>query len=118
MDTHGSSTGRAGCVELAEPYGVPFRCLIPRGFQNLLIASRGASLSSLAASSCRLSRTMMQLGQAAGTAVFVALRAGLSTWEELDYQVLRAQLEAQHVQLHHPLRAELQQYLAEEEPGT
>ncbi|GAB2777926.1 hypothetical protein GCM10027275_21500 [Rhabdobacter roseus] len=118
MDTHGNSTGRAGCVELAEPYGVPFRCLIPRGFQNLLIASRGASLSSLAASSCRLSRTMMQLGQAAGTAVFVALEAGLSTWDELDYQVLRAQLEAQHVQLHHPLKAELLQYLAEENEGT
>ncbi len=39
---------------------------------NLLIACRGAGFSSLAASSCRLSRTMLQLGQAAGIAVALA----------------------------------------------
>jgi hypothetical protein len=64
LDTHGSHAHGIG--ELREPYGVPYRCLIPNGYRNLLIACRAASFSSLAASSCRLSRTMMQLGQAAG----------------------------------------------------
>lgn len=50
------------------PYGVPFRCLLPLEVDNLLVACRGASFSSIGASSCRLSRTMMILGQAAGTA--------------------------------------------------
>lgn len=50
------------------PYGVPFRCLQPVEYDNLLVACRGASFSSIGASSCRLSRTMMVLGQAAGTA--------------------------------------------------
>ena len=36
------------------PYGVPYRCLLPRGVQNLMIASRAASFSHIAASSCRL----------------------------------------------------------------
>ena len=111
MDTHGSH-GRP-CGELAEPYGVPFRCLIPRGYRNLLVACRGAGFSALAASSCRLTRTMMQLGQAAGTAAALAC--------ELDLPVaavppgkLRAALEEQHVQLSHPLSEELHRHLATE----
>jgi hypothetical protein len=54
-------------------YGVPFRCLLPKGMKNILIASRAASFSHIAASSCRLSRTMMTLGQAAGTAAAMAV---------------------------------------------
>ena len=74
VDLHGRTSCR-GTGELAEPYGVPFRCLAPLGVENLLVACRGASFSHLAASSCRLTRTMMQLGQAAGTAAVIALEA-------------------------------------------
>lgn len=63
MDTHGRSTDRSTCQELETPYGVPFRCLIPKVFSNLMVACRGAGFSSIAASSCRLSRTMMQIGK-------------------------------------------------------
>jgi hypothetical protein len=42
-DTHGSHAGGIG--ELREPYGVPYRCLIPRAKRNLLIACRAASFS-------------------------------------------------------------------------
>lgn len=66
MDTHGSG---GGLQQVATPYGIPYRCLVPKGgWTNLLIACRGASFSHLAASSCRLSRTIMALGQAAGLA--------------------------------------------------
>ncbi len=64
IDFHGARPSRA----LPGPYGIPFRCLLPIEIQNLLVACRGASFSSIGASSCRLSRTMMVLGQAAGTA--------------------------------------------------
>ena len=40
-DTHGADTGRAGTGELAAPYGVPFRCLLPVEFDNLAVACRG-----------------------------------------------------------------------------
>ena len=70
------------------PYGVPFRCLLPQEVDNLLVACRGASFSSIGASSCRLSRTMMILGQAAGTAA--ALFGG--DVARADAQRLRRQL--------------------------
>ena len=73
FDRHGAGGGG----EVSQPYGVPYRCLIPKGYRNLLIACRGRVLVSLAASSCRLSRTMMQLGQAAGTAAGLAKELGV-----------------------------------------
>jgi hypothetical protein len=71
MDVHGSGSKHLG-GELKGPYGVPFRCLIPKGWQNLLVAGRCASFSQIAASSCRLNRTMIQLGRAAGAAAALA----------------------------------------------
>ena len=55
------------------PYGTPYGCLLPKGTRNLMIASRAASFSHIAASSCRLNRTMMTLGQAAGAAAAMAV---------------------------------------------
>jgi len=67
MDVHGAGHRRVRGA-LRGPYGIPYRCLVPKGWQNLLVACRGASFSHVAASSCRLSRTIMALGYAAGTA--------------------------------------------------
>lgn len=65
--------------------------------KNLFIASRAASFSHIAASSCRLSRTMMTLGQAAGTAVMCARYRILP--REKDMRDLRASLQVQGVAL-------------------
>lgn len=111
LDTHGASTGRRGCGELREPFGVPFRCLIPKGRRNLLIACRGASFSSIAASSCRLTRTMMQLGQAAGVAAALARQPGTDL-PAVRPAELRAELRRQHVQLEHPMPEPLRRHLA------
>jgi len=73
MDNHGGG-GPSG--ELREEYGIPYRCLLPRGTENVLVAGRAASFSAIAASSCRLSRTMMQLGEAAGVAAHLAVTRG------------------------------------------
>jgi len=62
---------------LKAPYGVPYRCLPPKGWENLLVACRGASLSHIAASSCRLSRTILAFGHAAGLAAAQAVRRDL-----------------------------------------
>ncbi|MFH1008630.1 MAG: FAD-dependent oxidoreductase [Candidatus Latescibacterota bacterium] len=114
MDTHGASTGRPGCGGVKSPYGVPFRCLIPKGFDNLLIACRAASFSSLAASSCRLSRTMMQLGQAAGTAATLAKALHVDL-PNVPPDRLREKLREQHVQLEWPPTDSLQIYLSDED---
>lgn len=91
VDFHGARPSR----ELDGPYGVPFRCLLPVEVENLLVACRGASFSSIAASSCRLSRTMMVLGQAAGTA---AAMFG-SQVQQFKPDILRAQLRKDGVAL-------------------
>jgi len=113
LDTHGKPPADAGRGELREPYGIPYRCLIPQGFRNLLVACRGAGFSALAASSCRLSRTMMQLGQAAGTAIALAHARGIDL-PDVPAGALRDHLWAQHVQLEHPMPAELMRFLERE----
>ena len=112
MDIHGvkKSSGR-NCSEVKEPYGIPYRCLLPRGVNNLMVACRGASFSSIAASSCRLSRTMMQLGQAAGTAAFIAKNMGLPL-SEIPGEKLRTELRKQHVQLEWPMSEDLKDYIS------
>ena len=73
MDTHGRG---GGLRNVRAAYGIPYRCLIPKGYDNLLVACRGAGFSHIAASSCRLSRTMIALGHAAGAAAAEAARDG------------------------------------------
>lgn len=114
MDTHGQGNRRGGCGELREPYGVPLRCLFPRGMTNLLVACRGASFSSIAASSCRLTRTMMQLGQAAGVTASLAARTKTPA-RRIPAQEVRTELRRQHVQLEWPMSAEMKTYLANED---
>ena len=111
MDRHGEG---GGCRELREPYGVPYRCLIPKGFRNLLVACRAASATSIAASSCRLSRTMLQLGQAAGTAAAVAKQLGVPL-PEVPPDALRRALREQHAQLDWPTPPGLLEYLDAEQ---
>jgi len=114
-DTHGEDTGRAGTAEMKQPYGVPFRCLLPVEIDNLAVACRGASLSSIAASSCRLSRTMMQLGQAAGTAAALATQMKITSFADVPPAQLRASLEAQHVELTWPRSPGLLLHLGNED---
>lgn len=108
LDRHGEN---GGCRECDEPYGVPYRCLIPKGWSNLLVAGRAAGFSSIAASSCRLTRTMMQLGQAAGTAVALAKRSG-QRLPDVDPHAIREQLRRHNVQLEWPMSKELMRNLS------
>jgi len=95
MDVHGSGSRRVH-GELKAPYGVPYRCLIPKGSVNLLVACRGASFSHIAASSCRLSRTILQLGRAAGTAAAMAARDDVPV-AQIDVPALQQQLGLSHL---------------------
>jgi hypothetical protein len=108
MDRHGEG---GGCLELREPYGVPYRCLRPKGINNLLVACRGASFSSIAASSCRLSRTMMALGHAAGVASALAKEKG-ATLRDVPAEALRQTLRSQHAELDWPRQEKLADRLA------
>ena len=55
-------------------YEIPYRCLIPKHMDNLLVAGRCISSTHEAQASYRVMPYCAELGQAAGTAVAVAVR--------------------------------------------
>ena len=90
MDNHGGG-GPGG--ESKGPYGIPYRCMLPLKTANVLIAGRAASFSAIAASSCRLSRTMMQLGEAAGTAAHLSCSGNIPLREVQASEIRRVMSE-------------------------
>ena len=85
--------------DLEGPFGIPYRCLLPQGVKNLLVASRAAGFSHIAASSCRLQRTLITLGQAAGNAAALAVKHHVDP-RRIDIAELQAQLQSQGMDLH------------------
>jgi len=59
-------------------YEIPYRCLVPRAVDGLLVAGRCISTTHEALASTRLTPTVMTLGQAAGTAAALALESGVA----------------------------------------
>lgn len=59
-----------------EYYTIPYRCLIPRGSHNLLVAGRCISSTHEAQASYRIIPVVCTLGEAAGVAASVAHRLG------------------------------------------
>jgi hypothetical protein len=72
-------------------YGIPYRCLLPRGIDGMLVAGRCFSSTHDAHASARSMATCMAMGQAAGTAAAMAVDAGV-TPRELASDELRARL--------------------------
>ncbi|CAD6557720.1 FAD-dependent oxidoreductase [Paraburkholderia sabiae] len=76
-------------------YQLPWRCLLPRGLANVIVAGRCLSATHDAHGSVRVTATCMAMGQAAGTAAALAAAGQLSDIRALDYQILRESLVAQ-----------------------
>lgn len=72
FDTHNpAGGGQAEDLEAARdtrPYDIPYRCLLPRGVENLLVAGRCLSGTHKAHSSYRVMNICMAVGEAAGIA--------------------------------------------------
>ena len=69
-------------------YGIPYRSLLPRGVEQLLIAGRCVSADSTAAGAIRVMPPCMGMGQAAGTAAAMAVKEN-TTVRKVDAQDLR-----------------------------
>ena len=72
-------------------YGIPYRALVPRGVDNLLIAGRMTTVELVAHNSTRNTVCCLVCGQAAGTAAAMAAAANRSP-VEVDRQELRDRL--------------------------
>ncbi|KYH39937.1 MAG: FAD-dependent oxidoreductase [Candidatus Bathyarchaeota archaeon B26-2] len=93
IDIH-NPTGEGTIIKRPPPgeyYEIPYRCLIPRGVENLLVASRCISATHEAHSAVRVMPIVMGVGQAAGTAAALCVKKG-TTPRRLDPQDLRKAL--------------------------
>lgn len=93
IDQH--KTGGGWSFELLNaPHDIPYRIMLPRGVENLLVAGRCVSADHVAQSSIRKTTTCMTMGQAAGTAAALAVRAGVPP-RRIDIKALQATLTRQ-----------------------
>jgi hypothetical protein len=96
IDIH-SPDGKGLEMQKMEPgtwYSIPYGCMVPRELGGLLVAGRAISATHEASASSRLSPTCQALGEAAGAAAALAVRAGVPP-AEVDVAALRADLAEQ-----------------------
>ena len=93
IDIHDPTSERLVAKRLpdGEYYTIPYRCLLPRGGQNWLVAGRCISSTHEAFAAFRVSAIVMAIAQAAGTAAAMAVRNEVSP-RAIDAQKLRAVL--------------------------
>ncbi|MFY1705506.1 FAD-dependent oxidoreductase [Micromonospora sp. WMMA1923] len=84
--------------DLDDSYDIPYRCLVPRRLDGLVIAGRTISATHEAHGSFRTQGGVMGIGQAAGTAAAVAALDGVQP-RKVDVPRLQAALTAQGASL-------------------
>jgi hypothetical protein len=72
-------------------YEIPYRCLVPVGLDNVIVAGRCISTDRMANGSVRVMPACFGTGQAAGTAAAEAARSGFP-FQQLDGNVIRQAL--------------------------
>ena len=72
-------------------YGIPYRCLLPKGVEGMLVAGRCFSATHDAHASARSMATCMEMGEAAGTAAALAAASG-GTPRNVSVDALRGRL--------------------------
>lgn len=74
-------------------YEIPYRCLLPQGLDNLLVAGRSISATHAAFGSARVMATCVGIGQGAGVAAALAAKSGLTTRQVSSPEVRRLLVE-------------------------
>lgn len=97
-------------------YDIPYRCLVAKDVDNLLMAGRNISTDVEAQSGIRLIMCCTTMGEAAGTAAAMSLAKGILP-RELDYRELQRELVRSGVNIGQKFRSipALQSPAAEEE---
>lgn len=93
IDIH-DPTGKgvqANDVEGDGSYGIPYRCLVPKKIENLLVGGRCISTTHEALATTRLTPSCMATGQAAGTAAALSIQENVSP-RDLNINKLKAYL--------------------------
>jgi len=96
IDIH-SPTGEGTVIKRLPPgesYDIPYRCIVPKKVENLLIAGRCISCTHEAQAAIRVIPIVVAIGQAAGTAAALAAKLHASL-REMDVQLLQEALKKQ-----------------------
>jgi len=84
VDVHGTNLAtRLGPIA----YGIPYETTLPQEFDNLWVAARGIGATHIVSGSCRLSRTMLTLGEAVGKAAATAAKDNIASDRIIPSQV-------------------------------
>ena len=75
-------------------YEVPYGCIVPKGFDNLLVGSRCISVDHAVHSSMRVMPPVCSIGQAAGTAAAISIKQNIAC-SEVDGLKLNIDLKEQ-----------------------
>jgi len=101
IDIH-SVKAKAGIVMKHLPKGhyheIPYRCMLPVGVDNLLVAGRCLSATFAAQAAVRIQQNCRALGEAAGLAAAMAVESGVAV-RDIDTVELRRRLNAQGAQI-------------------
>lgn len=97
MDVHNRTEKESGNfkIEIANRYSIPYRSLIPKACENLLVGGKTLSCESQAVGGMRCMPAAMAMGQAAGTAAAMAILENVSI-REIDVGKLQADLRSQN----------------------
>ncbi|MFV2062518.1 MAG: FAD-dependent oxidoreductase, partial [Chloroflexota bacterium] len=101
-DHHSGADTRWQYLPDGEVVGIPYRTLIARDAQNVLVAGRCFSATHDAHASVRSMAQCMAMGQAAGTAAALAIAADADP-RDLSVEVLRARLREDGAMIEAPL---------------
>ncbi|WP_052487471.1 FAD-dependent oxidoreductase [Gordoniibacillus kamchatkensis] len=94
VDIHSPHDKTNVWVELNDAYDIPYRCLLPIGLDNVLLAGRNMSATHEALASSRVQSHCMAMGQAAGLAAAMASQEKVGT-REISVASLQNNLRAQ-----------------------
>ncbi len=91
LDIHHPEGGGCTLTWCGDCYDIPYRSLVPLNVKNLLVAGRCISTTHEAMSAIRVMAPCMAMGEAAGRAAKIAVRAGI-TPGEIDVKQLQQEL--------------------------
>jgi hypothetical protein len=101
VDVHGKYGPKSNeyiTIPEGKCYGIPYGTMIPPTFSNLAVAGRAISADCESAGAIRVMPPCMGIGQAAGTAVAMAVLEGADL-RKLDVRALREKLKSANVML-------------------
>jgi hypothetical protein len=94
IDIHLANAGSTMTIKhlpKGKSHGVPYRCMLPQGVSNLIVAGRSVSSDRPIQGSLRVMPNCFAMGQAAGTAAAMASRTGVG-YRDISISALQSSL--------------------------